>query len=69
MKVTKDGNAIYAEVVERAIRSGNSFYLLKYIIEERGLLYFIEIPVTMKNRHLKNGDKIELQLLMTKDVK
>lgn len=69
MKVTKDGNAVYAEVVERSIRSGNSFYLLKYIIEDMELFYFIEMPVTMNNRHLKKGDKIELQLLMTKDVK
>ena len=64
MKVTKDGNAVYAEVIEHSRRSGNSFYLLRYVTEKMGMFYFIEMPVTMKNRHLKKGDAVELQLLM-----
>ena len=67
MKVSKDGNAIYAEVIEHSRRSGNSFYLLRYVTEKMGMFYFIEIPVTIKNRHLKKGDKIEMQMFILVD--
>ena len=66
MKVSKDGFGIHAEVVSHVRHKGNNFYVLKYITEEGGPTYLIEMPVTMQNRHLEAGNEIELQLLMAK---
>ncbi len=64
MRITKNGDAVYARVVKRVTHRLNTFYVLKYITEEGGPTYMIEMPVTMRNRHLKEGDDVELQMLM-----
>ena len=63
MKVTKDAEKINGTV---KYSSNVRIWVDYYFNDEK---YRIEIPVTMKNRHLKNGDEIEMQLLMTKELK
>ena len=58
MKESKNAEEIYAEVVYK----NNNMILLNYSYKERK--HLISIPTTDKNRALKVGDNIEMQLMM-----
>ncbi len=62
-KITKDGYKIFAEVLKKY----PDFFLLRYYVSDKGIPMDIEIPRTDKNEHFKEGDNIQLALLVIPD--
>lgn len=61
-KESIDGEEIYA-----VVRHSGVFIRVRY--KHKGTPYYLEFPKTKKNKHLKEGDEIEMQLTMIKEKK
>ncbi len=64
LKETLTGDNIHARVWHKKKRILYLEYYYKIASRKQLTLFYLEVPVTAQNNHLKIGDKIDMQLLI-----